>query len=217
MRAALQRLFHDIRNQQSVVLSSCELIELSLTRCGCPGSERLTEHVGRIRKATEFTLGMIAPPEAAAACDLNQMLIEAAQFIQAPPARVKVLHNLDTTEPRIVGDRDLIRRAIFNLLINAREATDAQPVPVIILTSHVSAHEIAIRISDNGRGMDAAQKASLLTRAVDGCGGYSSKSGPGHGHGFAIVRTTFEALGGAIACDSAPGLGTTFHITLPRG
>ncbi|MGD1903181.1 MAG: PAS domain S-box protein [Geitlerinemataceae cyanobacterium] len=72
---------------------------------------------------------------------------------------------------------------------------------------------ITVRISDNGSGMDEETRASIFNPFFT-----TKPVGKGTGLGLAIAhQIVTEKHGGAIACDSEPGQGTTFTLTLPLG
>jgi CheY-like chemotaxis protein len=67
-----------------------------------------------------------------------------------------------------------------------------------------------VSIHDNGPGMSAAERVRIFepfftTKAV----------GAGTGLGLSTALTITKEHGGAIACESAPGTGTTFRFYLP--
>ena len=70
---------------------------------------------------------------------------------------------------------------------------------------------LRMQYSDNGRGMNDKEKAHLFEPF------YTTKRGQGGtGLGLHIVyNLVTQALGGQIACESAPGIGTTFTIEVP--
>ena len=74
---------------------------------------------------------------------------------------------------------------------------------------------IAIDISDTGRGMNAAQLARLFS-AFDRLG-LESSTIEGTGIGLVISRRLIERMGGEIAVDSRPDVGTRVTLTLQRG
>jgi signal transduction histidine kinase len=69
--------------------------------------------------------------------------------------------------------------------------------------------EIRISIRDDGPGIDPAVLANLFEPCV-------STKGNGHaGIGLSVVYQLIKDQGGDVACESAPGKGTAFILTLP--
>jgi signal transduction histidine kinase len=104
-----------------------------------------------------------------------------------------------------------LSRVLSNLINNAVEAiTDRGRVTVSIRGYK---DQIAIIVSDNGKGMDADLISKLGERGVShGKEGTHSGSGLGVFH----ARETIERAGGHVSIQSQPNLGTMITITLPR-
>ena len=117
----------------------------------------------------------------------------------------------------IQGDRDLLHRALFNLILNAAQfAGDAGRVEVDL--RRVSGREVPgppdatsawrLRIRDSGPGIDA----DVAQRIFDPF--YTTRSG-GSGLGLAVVHRAVEAHDGAVLVGDAPSGGAEFTLFLP--
>ncbi|HEY3804856.1 MAG TPA: PAS domain S-box protein [Kofleriaceae bacterium] len=117
-------------------------------------------------------------------------------------------------------DASQIEQAILNLLINARDALDDVETPRITVACErvVAAPElggragawIAIRVTDNGRGMDDATRARMFEPFFT-----TKPVGKGTGLGLATTQMIVREHGGFATCRSARGEGTTFSLYLP--
>ena len=67
---------------------------------------------------------------------------------------------------------------------------------------------VVVSVTDDGPGMDADQLARIFEPF------YTTKA-KGTGLGLAISRQELEDIGGSLVCESAPGRGSTFRVTLP--
>jgi PAS domain S-box-containing protein len=118
-----------------------------------------------------------------------------------------------------------LESAIINLAINARDAMPtggrivlhADNVTVSnTITYHNEANlspgsYVAIRLEDNGTGMDQATLARVFEPF------FTTKDvGKGTGLGLSMVHGMAAQSGGGVAIDSAPGKGTTVSLYLPR-
>ena len=65
-----------------------------------------------------------------------------------------------------------------------------------------------VSVTDDGPGMDAVQVARIFEPF------YTTKA-KGTGLGLAISRQELEDIGGSLVCESVPGHGSTFRVTLP--
>ena len=111
---------------------------------------------------------------------------------------------------RVVSDEALLHHIVGNLVSNARKYSPAES-PLEITLRRQDA-DLVLSIRDHGVGIPQEEQAQLFEGFFRG-----SNVGnlPGTGLGLAITRRCVELLGGNITLQSAPGLGSTFHVTLP--
>jgi signal transduction histidine kinase len=107
----------------------------------------------------------------------------------------------------VAADRESLRRAVLNLVLNA---VDAQPDGgEIVVTGVLGSDAVELEIADSGPGLgDEASR-----RAFEPF--FTTKSN-GIGLGLAIVHRLVEAHGGAVAAQNCPEGGAAFTIRLPR-
>jgi PAS domain S-box-containing protein len=121
-------------------------------------------------------------------------------------------------------DAAQIEQAVLNLLINARDALEnaavvAPTIRVVVDSVAAGAPEleervgdwIAIRVMDNGIGMDAGTIQRIYEPFFT-----TKPVGKGTGLGLATTQSIMRDHGGFITCRSVPGQGTTFTLHLPR-
>jgi anti-anti-sigma factor len=110
-------------------------------------------------------------------------------------------------------DRDMWEKVVLNLLSNALKFTFAGGITVRLRQVDGAAQLI---VSDTGTGIPAEDLPRLFER-YHRVANARSRSGEGSGIGLAMVRELVTLHGGTIEADSAPGVGTTFTVTLPFG
>lgn len=115
-------------------------------------------------------------------------------------------------EGRLVGDADLLRQVLVNLVANALAAT--APGDGI----HVGIRELPggseIRVRDTGRGISKDELPHVLDRFYRTQASLERKA-KGSGLGLAIVHSIVRVHGGQLDIESAEGQGTTIRIVLP--
>ncbi|MBZ9937621.1 CHASE3 domain-containing protein [Mesorhizobium sp. BR1-1-16] len=143
--------------------------------------------------------------------DLNQMLktIQDAVMHQAQEADAVIEIG---PMPTIESDRLAIEQIFSNLVDNAVKYLKPGRPGRIGVTATERGGFVIIRVEDNGRGIDAADRErvfELFRRA-------GAQDRPGEGIGLAHVRALVRRVGGKIRLDSEPGEGSTFTVILPR-
>jgi signal transduction histidine kinase len=107
----------------------------------------------------------------------------------------------------LTADREMIRRALLNLLLNA---IDAMPSGGnLVITSYDSERGFELEVADSGPGLSEEVKR----RAFEPF--YSTKQN-GTGLGLAIVYHVAEAHGGTVTAANCPEGGAAFTIKIPR-
>jgi two-component system sensor histidine kinase PilS (NtrC family) len=153
--------------------------------------------------------------------DLGQIARGAATLALAHPSRaenVRVDVQVDGGILPFVGDEDLLHRAVYNLVLNALQASPAGS------TVHVSARAVErahlpsgvpfdsgafeIAVADAGPGI-APEIAERLFEP------FSTTKPGGSGLGLAVTNRAIEAHRGCVLVDSN-GVGTRFTVLLPR-
>ncbi|WP_324632340.1 GAF domain-containing protein [Phormidium sp. CCY1219] len=121
--------------------------------------------------------------------------------------------------PRVECYAGQLNQVFMNILANAMDALENQPNPHII-TIHTEVAKtdaqakpshVAIRIQDNGPGMSEDVKKHLFDPFFT-----TKPVGKGTGLGLSIsYKIVVEKHGGILKCESEPGEGTTFYISIP--
>ena len=112
--------------------------------------------------------------------------------------------------PRLMCNQAQVQQVLLNLLLNAFDAVADNPAPsrAVAVGATVTAHGVAIDVTDNGSGMDEATRARAFAP-------FFTTKANGMGLGLSISRSIAEAHGGTLWVRSQPGEGSVFRLELP--
>jgi signal transduction histidine kinase len=140
-------------------------------------------------------------------------LLHAAADAIRPKAEdkgVDVIVEVPPGLPAIPADATRLGHALGNLLENAVTYTDRRGS--ITLSAAASDQGVTLSIADTGIGIPPEYLPHVFDRFFRVPG---QSRGSGTGLGLAIAREIITAHGGTIRCESRPGAGTVFYVSLP--
>ena len=105
----------------------------------------------------------------------------------------------------IEADEQLLRQALFNLLLNAVQAVDGSG-EIEVFAGKRNASEAALEVRDNGPGVAPEQRAEIFKP-------YFTTQKTGTGLGLAVVQQIVLAHGWEIECVANEPRGAVFRIT----
>jgi PAS domain S-box-containing protein len=217
-------LAHEIKNPLASIRSACEQLsrsaftgadEKTLTHLVMRESDRLSR---LLTEFLDFARVRVARREQ---IDVAQLAAGAVRLALAHPDRpegVTVACEANTGEFIVEGDDDLLHRAVFNLLLNAIQASlpgtevrlevaEARPDQLDFGPTFAEGG-VALSVSDAGTGI----APEIRDRLFDPF--FTTKPG-GSGLGLAVVHRAIDAHRGLVFLDTSPA-GTRFTIVLPR-
>lgn len=112
------------------------------------------------------------------------------------------------TELAINADREQMRLAVSNLLMNALDSVSEKGQIRVEVTEGHGMKGSTVSVADTGKGIPAEDLANIFEP-------YSAKRPGGTGLELALVRRVIEEHGGKIHAANTPGGGTRFEFTLP--
>ncbi|WP_395945072.1 ATP-binding protein [Brevundimonas sp.] len=116
----------------------------------------------------------------------------------------------------IRGDVVRLKQILTNLISNSVKFTTQGFVGLTVQRGpdKQGAPTLRFTVEDTGIGFDAATRERLFTRFEQADGGITRKFG-GSGLGLSICRQLAEMMGGDLDCESEPGGGSAFILTIP--
>ncbi len=205
---------HDFNNLLTAIAGYSEFLIEGLE------DERLRRHADEIRKAAARAASLTAQLLAFSrrqmlqprVLDLNAVVSDMNMLLRRLIGEdVELITLLDPAVGFVRADPTQVEQVIVNLAVNAR---DAMPNggSITIETSDVATEEgefVELCMADTGIGMTESERQQLFDPF------FTTKEG-GTGLGLATVYGIVEQSGGTIEVESAPGMGSSFRIRLPR-
>jgi two-component system phosphate regulon sensor histidine kinase PhoR len=112
--------------------------------------------------------------------------------------------------PSINADRNLLERAIVNLIDNAVKFTPTGGD--IYVSARASDGLLTVAVRDTGEGIDPDDLSRVFERFYKAD---RARRAGGSGLGLAIVKHTIEAHGGSVSARSNLGRGSSFTFSIP--
>ena len=173
--------------------------------------ERLASLVDNLLNITKIEMGNLKIEKARVR--LQDLLRDAFQHVAAS-GRAKNLEFKIDMPPELTAvavDKDLLRIAINNLIVNAVKYTPADGR--ITLTAAETDSAIEIRVSDTGIGIAPDDQDKIFDKFYRADSDEVRQIG-GHGLGLPLAKEIIELHRGQISVSSQPGKGSEFLISL---
>jgi PAS domain S-box-containing protein len=141
---------------------------------------------------------------------IADMIHEVVRIVQEDPRKrsVPITCQFEEPIPALSIDPIQIQQAFINLIVNAIEALDGQPVlPLVTIRATIyDADHLLMQVIDNGPGVHDPE------RIFDA---FMTTKEKGMGIGLAVSRSIVEAHGGRLWAENGDECGAIFNVSLP--
>jgi len=209
-------IFHDLRNPLSSLKLDFQMMGREIERTGGPRPERLAELERRGRRTIdrvdalmeEFLLTAKPDREGPEPVDWNRCVRDALDLVQPhfENGGVRLQLELAADRPTVFGFPLALKRALINILVNARQAAPDGGT-VVVRTLRLPTMAVT-EVEDDGAGIPP----SIRDRIFDG---FVSGRPGGTGLGLSLARAAVEKSGGVIEVEDRTPRGTRIRLLLP--
>lgn len=214
---------HEIKNPLAGLAGATQILAGSFREDDSryPVVQEMFKLTDRLDKTIRDLLSFARESEPAwCPANLNDVVEETLFFVAREEAdrNEGVTVDLDPAMPEILMDPQQIQQVLFNLIINARQATGAEgrvwvrtsanpTVPSEEAAACQGCVEVCVR--DDGPGIPLEKQTEIFKPF------YTTKT-QGTGLGLPISRKIVESHGGRLHVESRAGEGASFYVWLPR-
>ncbi|NUO82295.1 HAMP domain-containing histidine kinase, partial [candidate division KSB1 bacterium] len=174
---------------------------------------KIEKEIQRIAKIVRHMLDLYKPGHS----DLNEFRAsEALQDVvallktDARNDKVQIVLDVQNATTRVRLPENTLRQIMYNLILNAIEASP--PDGVVRIAATVSENCLQVTVSDQGPGIPEAIRTRIFEPFFT-TKGASDKSGLGFG--LTICKSLVESMNGTLELTSRCGQGAVFKISLP--
>jgi signal transduction histidine kinase/DNA-binding response OmpR family regulator len=223
----LANMSHELRTPLNAIIGYSEML---VEEAEDLGEEGLVPDLRKIHSSGKHLLGLIndildLSKIEAGRMELYVETFDVDEMVQDVATTIRPLLERNANELALrvapgVGlmraDQVKVRQILFNLLSNASKFTEKGRVTLAVERRVVAGSEplIEFRVRDTGIGMTPEQVKKLFKPFTQADASTTKKYG-GTGLGLAITRRFAEMMGGSVAVESEPGVGTAFTVRIP--
>jgi signal transduction histidine kinase len=145
--------------------------------------------------------------------NLHELAHEVWDSLRYSPEAERIDFHVDIAEDAVVeSDKNRLRIIIGNLVSNAIRYHDSRKDGKYIRLRHqLNGRVFYLKVEDNGQGIAPEYHGKIYDMFYRG-----NEKSKGSGLGLYIVKETLMKLSGSIHLESAPGVGSTFTVKLPK-
>lgn len=169
-------------------------------------TERMSKLVDDVLQLSKLQSGMVEVKEET--IDLEKLIFEILDIFEIQILEKNIEVRLENLKVKVVADREMIKRAIINIISNA--IASMENGGTLSITAELQDKDVLIKISDTGCGIPEKDLEHIFDRFYKG-----NKSGTGLG--LAIVKEILTLHQSDFGIRSKEGEGTTFYFTLKAG
>jgi signal transduction histidine kinase len=203
---------HEVKNPLNAILMHVELAKMKLAQGNYDleaHMETISGEILRLDRVVKTFLDFTRPLELSlrevAVDEFLEEIVNLARP-QADAAGIRVSVKQDAAGTDIRVDRDLMKQAVLNVVVNAIEAMPEGGE--LHFDSAVHEDQAEIRIRDTGPGIPPEVREKIFRL-------YFTTKKEGSGIGLAMTYRVVQLHDGTIEVSSEPGEGTTFALRFP--
>lgn len=202
---------HEIKNPLAGIRGACEIVADSFppTDSKRELTEEVLRQVDRLNR-TVHELLVFARPRAAqkVPTDIHVVIDRVLGVLREDPQNrdVAFVRDYAPSLPLVQIDPSQMEQVLFNVLLNAIQASDHKGVVGVSTSARDGFLRVAIR--DHGAGISPAIAERLFEP-------FATTKAKGSGLGLAVVRNIVSGHGGTMRAENAEGGGARFTVELP--
>jgi two-component system, sensor histidine kinase and response regulator len=211
MRRISQMIVHDLRSPTSAIMANADyLADAQLSGEFGEAVADITTAAAHLDRTMRDLLDLSTAEDVGIEAkhndvDLQSLITDVAAVARGTARNKHIQLACDVRVPRMVGDRDLLRRLLQNLIHNAIKHAPTRST-VTIETVPDDDGGVLLRVLDAGRGVPPADVERIFDRYV---------STGSYGLGLAFCRLVAETHGGRIWVEPRQPTGATFCVRIP--
>ncbi|MBI3209146.1 MAG: hypothetical protein HYZ37_09640 [Candidatus Solibacter usitatus] len=203
---------HEIKNPLNSIALRLELLRGKVTEAGPEAEEEMniiSQEIRRLDRVVKTFLDFTRPVDVSlVGVDLAEVVREVTALVR-PQATLQKVNIVFSAEPESIvvqGDRDLLKQAVLNVVMNGIEATKNGGE----LNVKVSVQEgkCMLSVQDQGQGIPDVDQSRVFQL-------YFTTKEKGSGIGLAMTYRAVQLHNGTIDFTSETGKGTVFRLCFP--
>ncbi len=213
MGRVVASIAHEIRNPLGIIRSTAELLQRRASTAQDKGTTRLLQAIYdeslRLSQTVNDFLDYARPRKPKEdPVEVELVIRQILAFVEGDFARDNIRIEKTLAEGLwVLGDKDLLYRALYNVFVNGRQAMKENGT--LAIHAYSRGDEVVVDVRDTGPGFSPELMDKLFEP-------FFTTKEAGTGLGLPIVRSIIESQGGSVSIANVPEGGAMVTVLLPK-